>query len=64
MFLFICFPPSYYPEADGAYILFASGRVGLYHPGVNRGWGDPTHHRILIPVSTMETSTLLYKQFL
>ena len=24
-----------------AYIPFASGLAGLYHPGVNRGWGDP-----------------------
>jgi hypothetical protein len=24
-----------------AYIPLASGLAGLYHPGVNRGWGEP-----------------------
>ena len=48
MFRCICFPPSYYPEVDGAYILFASGRVGLYHPDV---WGS------IIRASTVDGGT-------
>jgi len=27
-----------------AYIPFASGHAGFYHPGVNRGWRDPRAH--------------------
>ena len=43
-----------------AYIPLASGLAGLYHPGVNRGWGDPVHLGILVQVSTLESSTFLY----
>jgi len=30
-------------STQNAYVPFASGLAGLYHPGVNRGWGDPTN---------------------
>jgi len=37
---------------------------GVLHPVVNRGWGDPAHAEIPIPVSTVEKSTFFYIPFL
>ena len=42
----------------------ASGHAGFFIQGVNRGWGDPVHLGIPIPVSTLESSTFLYIPFL